>query len=137
MCPTIGVVENTFADKVNDSRYDGTFTTVYRGNWPKGGVTSASLVNANGLSVVPGDAILTFLNDNDPNVVYAAANANIGAGVLPGRSDFVIAPRGISRFVYPGLWKLGPYRTDNGTGLGQPNAASTRPYNIAKSQNSI
>ncbi len=132
MCPTIGVVENTFADKVNDSRYDGTFTTVYRGNWPKGGVTNATLVNANGLSVAPGDAILTFLNDNDPNVVYAAANANIGAGVLPGRADFVIAPRGISRVVYPGLWKLGPYRTDNGTGLGQPNAGSTRPYNIAK-----
>jgi starch-binding outer membrane protein, SusD/RagB family len=49
MCPTIGVIENTFADKTNDSRYDGTFTTVYRGNWPKGGNTSASLVNANGL----------------------------------------------------------------------------------------
>ena len=27
---------------------------------------------------------------------------------------------------------MGPYRTDNGTGLGKPNAASTRPYNIAK-----
>lgn len=132
MCPTIGVVENTFADKTNDSRYDGTFTTVYRGNWPKGGNTSPSLINANGLSVVPGDAILTFLNENDPTIVYAASNANIGAGVLPGRADFVIAPRGISRVVYPGLWKLGPYRTDNGTGLGQPNAGSTRPYNIAK-----
>lgn len=132
MCPTIGVVENTFADKTNDSRYDGTFTTVYRGNWPKGGITSPSLVNANGLSIVPGDAVLTFLNDNDPAVVYAAANANIGAGVLPGRADFVIAPRGISRVVYPGLWKLGPYRTDNGTGLGQPNAGSTRPFNVAK-----
>jgi hypothetical protein len=34
--------------------------------------------------------------------------------------------------VYPGLWKLGPYRTDNGTGVGQPNAGSTRPFNIAK-----
>jgi hypothetical protein len=34
--------------------------------------------------------------------------------------------------VYPGLWKLGPYRTDNGTGLGQPNAGSTRPYPVAK-----
>ena len=28
--------------------------------------------------------------------------------------------------------EVGPYRTDSGTGLGQPNAASTRPYNIAK-----
>jgi hypothetical protein len=132
MCPTIEVIENTFADKTNDSRYDGTFTTVYRGNWPKGGIASASLVNANGLSVLPGNAILTFLDNNDPTVVYATANGGIGAGVLPGRADFVIAPNAISRVVYPGLWKLGPYRTDNGTGLGQPNAASTRPFNIAK-----
>lgn len=132
MCPTIGVIKNTFADKVNDSRYDGTFTTVYRGNWNKAGNTSATLNNANGLPVAPGGAILTFLNDDDPTVAYNATNANIGAGVLPGRADFVIDPNGISRIVYPGLWKLGPYRTDNGTGLGQPNAASTRPYNIAK-----
>ena len=132
MCPTIGAIINTFADKTNDSRYDGTFTTVYRGNWPKGGVSNATLVNANGMSVVPGDAILTFLNDDDPAVVYATANAGIGAGVLPGRADYVISPNGISRVVYPGLWKLGPYRTDNGTGLGQPNAGSTRPFNIAK-----
>jgi hypothetical protein len=132
MCPTIGVIQNTFADKTNDSRYDGTFTTVYRGNWPKGGITAASLVNANGLSVVPGAPILTFLDNDDPTVVYATANGGIGAGVLPGRSDFVVSPNGISRVVYPGLWKLGPYRTDNGTGLGQPNAGSTRPFNIAK-----
>jgi hypothetical protein len=132
MCPTIGVIENTFADKTNDSRYDGTFTTVYRGNWPKGGLTNASLVNANGMSVVPGDAILTFLNVDNPAVVYATATGGIGGGLLPGRSDFVISPDRISRVVYPGLWKLGPYRTDNGTGLGQPNAGSTRPYNIAK-----
>ena len=37
MCPTIEVIKNTFADKISDSRYDGTFTTVYRGNWHKGG----------------------------------------------------------------------------------------------------
>ena len=132
MCPTIGVIENTFADKTNDSRYDGTFTTIYHGNWPKGGIANASLVNANGMSVVPGDAILTFLNNDDPSVVYATATGGIGAGLLPGRSDFVISPDRISRIVYPGLWKLGPYRTDNGTGLGQPNAGSTRPYAIAK-----
>ena len=29
-----------FADKVNDSRYDGTFTTVYRGNWSTAGPVS-------------------------------------------------------------------------------------------------
>jgi TonB-dependent SusC/RagA subfamily outer membrane receptor len=111
---------------------DGTFVTTYRGNWNKAGNTSATLNNANGLPVVPGGAILTFLNNENPSIVYTASTANIGAGVLAGRSDFVVAPRGISRIVYPGLWKLGPYRTDGGTGLGQPNAASTRPFNIAK-----
>ncbi|MEN2413657.1 RagB/SusD family nutrient uptake outer membrane protein [Flavobacterium mesophilum] len=136
MCPTIGAIANTFADKTNDSRYDGTFTTVYRGNWNKAGITTPTLNNANGLPVAPGGAILSFLNAENPSIVYAAGNGPeggaVGAGVLPGRSDFVIAPSGISRIIYPGLWKLGTYRTDNGTGLGSPNGASTRPFNIAK-----
>jgi hypothetical protein len=72
------------------------------------------------------------LNNEDPSIVYATANASVGAGVLAGRSDFVIAPSGISRILFPGLWKQGVYRTDGAGGLGQPNAASTRPYNIAK-----
>lgn len=135
MCPTIGVIENTFADKTNDSRYDGTFTTVYRANWPKGGLSNAVLYNANNLPVYPGDAILSFLNEEpDTPIAYPSGSgeSNVGAGVLPDRADYVVAPRGISRLIYPGLWKLGPYRTDNGSGLGQPNAGSTRPFNIAK-----
>ncbi len=132
MCPTIGAITNTFADKTNDSRYDGTFTAVYRGNWNKAGNTSPTLNNANGLPVAPGGAILSFLNNDDPAVVYNVSNGAVGAGVLPGRADFVIAPSGISRILFPGLWKLGVYRTDGAGGLGQPNAASTRPFNIAK-----
>ncbi len=134
MSPTIGAITNTFADKANDSRYDGTFTTVYRGNWNKAGI-SGPIYNVGFQQVQPGDAILTFL-DEEPagSIDYANStyNSNVGAGILPGRSDFVVSPRGISRRVYPGLWKLGPYRTDGGDGLGQPNAASTRPFNIAK-----
>jgi len=134
MAPTIGAIKNTFADKTNDSRYDGTFVTTYRGNWNKANI-SGPLYNANSMQVNPGDAILTFLDDEPavPIVYPAGAGQNgVGAGVLPGRADFVISPNGIGRRVYPGLWKLGPYRTDNGTGLGQPNAGSTRPFNIAK-----
>ena len=136
MCPTIGAIENTFADKTNDSRYDGTFTTVYRGNWNLigTGVSQQTLYGANGLPLKPGDAVLTFL-DNEPGtpITYpsGAGKSNCGGGELPGRSDFVISPEGISRITYPGLWKLGEYRTDNAGGLGQPNAASTRPFNIA------
>jgi len=139
MAPPIGIFLNTFADKTNDSRYDGTFTTTYRANWPKGynppSSAPASLVNANGMSIVPGDAVLTFLSNDNAAVVYgttATTGGNVGAGLLPGRADFVINPSGVSRLTYPGLWKLGTYRTDNGTSLGQPNAASTRPFNIYK-----
>jgi hypothetical protein len=132
MAPPIEVFKNTFADKTNDSRYDGTFTTTYRGNWNLAGITTPTLVNANGMSIAPGNAVLSFLNDDDPAIVYATANGNVGAGVLPGRADWVVGPSAISRIRYPGLWKLGPYRTDNGTGLGQPNGGSTRPYPVAK-----
>lgn len=142
MCPPIGVFTNTFAEKTLDSRYDGTFTSVYRANWPKAGnVPNTVLYNANDLPVVPGDKIVSFLEyDADAvGLVYPTGatfpgkvSNNIGAGQMPGRADFVIAPSGISRIFYPGLWKLGVYRTDNGTGLGEPNVPSTRPFNIAK-----
>jgi len=135
MAPPIGVFTNTFADKTNDSRYDATFTTVYRGNWNKGGVTNATLFNANGMTIAPNEPVLTFLSDEPAGAIdYSNSlyQSSIGAGVLPGRADYVIAPSGISRLAYPGLWKLGNYRTDNGTGLGSPNAGSTRPFNIAK-----
>lgn len=140
MAPPIEVFTNTFAEKTLDSRYDGTFSTVYRGNWPKGGTTNTTLYNANDLPVVPGDAVLSFLeyDSQGAGITYSTgANfpgksySNVGAGVLPGRPDFVIAPSGISRIVFPGLWKMGVYRTGN-VGLGEPNAPSTRPFKIAK-----
>jgi starch-binding outer membrane protein, SusD/RagB family len=141
MAPPIGVFTNTFADKTLDSRYDGTFSTVYRGNWPKGGVANPTLYNANDLPVTPGQPILSFLEDESQaaGIIYPSGQRfsgkvsnNVGAGVLPGRADFVISPRGISRIVFPGLWKMGVYRTDNGNGLGEPNTPSTRPFKIAK-----
>ncbi|MDR6403658.1 MULTISPECIES: RagB/SusD family nutrient uptake outer membrane protein [Chryseobacterium] len=137
MCPTIGVIKNTFADKTNDSRYDGTFVTSYRGNWNKEatGLTNIPvLYNANNLPVQPNDPILTFLNDDSQTPTYpsGAGQSGVGAGTLPGRADWVIAPNGISRMVFPGLWKIGTYRTDNGNGLGFPNAGLTRPFNAAK-----
>ncbi|WP_100614351.1 RagB/SusD family nutrient uptake outer membrane protein [Confluentibacter citreus] len=134
MAPTINVFEETFADKELDSRYDGTFVTVYRGNWDKANNSTPTYNNANGLPVAPGDAILTFLDVENPAVVYPSGSgpSNVGGGTLPGRADWVINPSGISRVVYPGFWKLGTYRTDNAGGLGQPNAATTRPYNIGK-----
>jgi hypothetical protein len=135
MAPPIGVFKNTFADKVNDSRYDGTFTTVLRGNWSTNGATYESVDAANGLPVKEGEPILTFLPDDDSSIVYpnGGGTSYIGAGEIPGRADFVIDVSGISRKAYPALWKLGMYRSDyDGTGTGLPNGGSTRPFNIAK-----
>lgn len=137
MCPTLGVIKNTFADKTNDSRYDGTFVTTYRGNWNKNGTgltTVPILYNANNLPVSPGGAILSFLNDDSQLPAYpgGAGQNGVGAGTLPGRADWVVAPNGISRIVYPGLWKIGTYRTDDPNGLGYPNAGLTRPFSVAK-----
>jgi hypothetical protein len=135
MAPPVGVFETTFADKTNDSRYDGTFTTVFRGNWTKGSFPNvATFYNANNLPVSVGDAILSFLPDETlaASIVYGGNVSNVGAGVLPGRADWVISPRGINRQYYPGLWKTGTYRTDNGTGLGTPNGSTCRPFDIAK-----
>jgi len=142
MAPTIGVFTNTFADKTLDSRYDATFVTAFRGNWKKDGDAEDVLYNANGLPVSNGDAILSFLDEDNAAVVYPTQTetkdnpgfdySNVGAGTLAGRADFVIEPSAISRLRYPGLWKLGTYRTDSGDGLGQPNGALTRPFYIAK-----
>lgn len=141
MAPPIGVFTNTFDEKTLDSRYDGTFSTVYRGNWPKGGTTNATLYNANDMPVTPGQPILSFLEYQAQAVglVYPSGGSfpgktsnGVGAGQMPGRADFVVAPNGISRLMFPGLWKMGTYRTDNAGGLGQPNAPLTRPFKIAK-----
>ncbi|WP_367914700.1 RagB/SusD family nutrient uptake outer membrane protein [Leadbetterella sp. DM7] len=135
MAPPIEVFTNTFADKTNDARYDGTFVTVYRSNWDLANDKTPTYYNANFLPVQPGSPILTFLNEEPATAIdysNATYKSNVGAGVLPGRADFVISPKGISRLRHPGLWKMGTYRTDNDGGLGQPNAGLTRPYYVAK-----
>lgn len=134
MAPPLGVFTKTFADKVNDSRYDGTFTTVYRGNWSTAGQNWESVTNANGMKVKEREPIFSFVFQDMDKIDYAGegSKSNLGAGTLPGRADWVLGLDAVGRYVYLGLWKLGPYRTDNGSGAGQPNAGSTRPYNIAK-----
>lgn len=133
MAPPVDVFEDTFVDKDIDSRYDGTFVTSYRNNSDKAG-GSATVPGADGTEIGPGEAVVSFLDENNPAVVYPSDRgvSNVGAGELAGRADYVIEPNAVSRVVYPGLWKLGTYRTDNDGGLGSPNAGLTRPFPIAK-----
>jgi hypothetical protein len=128
MVPPIGVFENTFADKTNDSRCDGTFVTVYRANWAKGTDKSETKKAANGMDVRMGDAVLSFLPDEEcEKLTYGSG---VG-GTIPGRADYIISLANYNNKYYPGLWKIGPYRTDNNGGLGVTNAPSTRPWNLA------
>lgn len=133
MAPPINVFEETFVNKDIDSRYDGTFATSYRNNTDKAG-NPINITGADGSDIGPGEAVVSFLDNNNPAVVYPTDRGvnNVGAGKLAGRADYVIEPNAISRVVYPGLWKLGTYRTDNDGGLGNPNAGLTRPFPIAK-----
>lgn len=147
MAPPQEVFKNTFADKTYDSRYDGTFTTVFRSNWNLS-ADYADLQTAinpyNKLEIRLGEPVMTFLDEDIPGIKYLTAEElatdkdkghfgnSVGGGWLPDRPDYVVGPSAISRRKFPILWKLGPYRTDNNGTIGQPNAGSTRPFNILK-----
>ncbi|MCR4823911.1 MAG: RagB/SusD family nutrient uptake outer membrane protein [Bacteroidales bacterium] len=129
----------TSQDITKDSRFDGTFTTAYYGNWEKAGIKRESVPGANGLIIPMGGRVLSFVPEVLPDIKYPDKQsnkdgANVGAGTVPGRADYVFDLNGISRIAYPSLWKLGCYRTDydHSSQLGSPNAGSTRPYNILK-----
>lgn len=132
MAPTIDALTETFTQKDIDSRYDGTFVTSYRGNWDIAGDPTPSLTGANGLEIFPGDAVISFLDEYDAAVDYSVNGGNLGGGQVAGRADYVINLNEINRRFYPGLWKIGTYRTDNDGTLGSPNGALTRPFPIAK-----
>jgi hypothetical protein len=134
LAPPQAIFKVTFADKVNDSRYDGTFVTHYHCNLQEAGYAGTTLYNANFLPIGEGSTVLTFLDSDVGGVDYtnSSSKSSVGAGILPGRADFVIEPSNISRICYPANFKLGPYRTDNNGGLGSPNGSSTRPFPVAK-----
>ena len=140
LAPVHGVFNHIFAEKDLDSRYDGTFTTVYRATWhrnlSKPAIASLEYVyNANNMKVYQGGVILTFLKEQPEETIdysNSVYDSEKGLGVLPGRSDFVVGPEQINRLRYPTLWKIGTYRTDNGDGLGQPNLSICRPFPILR-----
>ncbi len=123
-----------FTDRDIDSRFDGTFTAQYRTNWDKGGNPANYVEGPNGAQIGLGDTFLRFLDENDATVEYSYDGNQVTLGVSPNYDYYVIEPEAVSRMAYPGIWKIGPYRT-NTTGTGQPNAASTRPFVILKFSN--
>ncbi len=133
MAPAIGVFTKTFADKTNDSRFNGTFVTTYRATWHLNtNRDETMLYGANFMPIGPNDKILSFLPEDPGGITYTTTpyDDKTEAGYLPGRADYVVPLDKISRKVFPGLWKLGIYRTT--TDYNDDKVASTRPYNILK-----
>jgi hypothetical protein len=133
MATPINIFNTTFADKTNDSRFDGTFVSVYRGTWNLAGSSAPStLYNANYMSIKPGEPAVSFLASDPGGIDYSNSvyKSAMGLGVLSGRADYVVPLDKISRTVFPGLWKLGVAR--KGTDYNDDKVASTRPFNILK-----
>ena len=131
MAPTHEVFSKYFTDRLRDSRADATFVLQFHGNWQRAGIAVDAVQGANGMMIGQDETFFCF-EDND-QVDYSGKLANgVGAGVVPGRPDFVIDLKSFNRKFYPNLWKLGTYRTDNNGGMGSPNGSITRPFVIAK-----
>ena len=124
-------------DITKDSRFDGTFTTAYYGTWNKNNISDATIPGADGTPISLYGKVLEFLPTVSSEIVYPE-NPNdglvVGAGKIPGHSEYVFDLNGISRIAFPALWKIGCNRNDYDllTQTGSPNAGSTRPYSILK-----
>lgn len=129
MAPTINALRETFADKTNDSRYDGTFTTVYRVN----NIDECTLTN--GSVIKRGEPAFRILNEDIEGIDYsceASQKSNIGGGIHADYKEYVINPSDLTRQIYPSIWKLGPYIANgNPNGIGE-SAGNVRPVNIMK-----
>ncbi|MDO5443863.1 MAG: RagB/SusD family nutrient uptake outer membrane protein [Bacteroidia bacterium] len=124
-----------FIDPDKDSRADGTFTLTFKTNWNQGGNGAEWVEGPNGKHIGLGETFLAYIFEDDPTVDYSYNSSNGLFGVSPNYDYYLITPSRVSRNNYPGMWKMGPYRTDgadSGNGVGNPNAASTRPFVILK-----
>jgi hypothetical protein len=129
---------HTFTDIDKDSRFDGTFTWIFRTNWNQFGMETEWVEGPHGNHIGVKEPFLVFYPYVDESVQYPTSlSGNLvgqGFGAKDGVDSYVIDLRGINRFTYPGLWKQGPYRTNTGSpaGAGEANVGSTRPYIIYK-----
>ncbi len=124
----------TFGDTSKDSRWDGTFTWLYRTNWNRGGQKHEWVEGPNGHHIGVKEPFLAFYNENLEGVTYVDDLNGHQFGVKEGVNHYVMNLDKINRLMYPALWKQGAYRTDTDSpeGIGFQNANSTRPYIIYK-----
>lgn len=125
--PTYEVIANTFADKTNDSRYDGTFQKEWLAN--QNASTSNGALNT---PFALGD-VAYYMPGYE--IAGASAPTKLASGNFPvqtiaGQNYAVFTPEYMTREHFPSLWKLGPYSPNNASGYA--NSSSLRPFNVAK-----
>lgn len=134
IAPPQEVFTNTFpvADRDIDTRFAGTFVTVYRANYQ--GRTSYNgvvLKGNNNIDIVNGDTVFYFPpTDDDLGILQAEATGKYL--YYTDKAYAVWTPSRISRHNYPSVWKFGPNRDDKTPDGSLKNDASTRPFPIAK-----
>jgi hypothetical protein len=134
LTPPHEVFSKTFpvADRAIDTRFAGTFVTVYRANYQ--GRTSYDgtvLKGMNDIDINNGDTVYYFPpTDADTAMILHEASGKYG--YFADRAYGVWAPSMITRHNYPSVWKFGPNRTDKTPDGPVKNDASTRPFPIAK-----
>ena len=134
IAPTHEVFTKTFpvADRDMDSRFEGTFTTVFHSNY-QGTPTwdGTVLAGMNNIDINDGDVVFYFPpTDEDKDQLLFDESGRFG--YYADQQYGVWTPSMISRHNYPSLWKFGPLRDDTTPNGSVKNDASTRPFPIAK-----
>jgi hypothetical protein len=132
VAPTHETFTKIFSDKTNDSRYEGTFTTVHRANYES--LSNYDGVVRNGMNNLPilnGDTAFFYSPVEIEGLQWMSDPANIYA-YLPNKPYAIWTPSTYTRHNYPACWKFGPDRSDKVPNAGSYNDASTRPFPIAK-----
>lgn len=133
--PTHEVFTNTFpvADRDMDTRFSGTFVTVYKANYQGRTAWDGTVLKGmNGMDINNGDTVFYF-PPTDADKASLMQESSGKFGYFSNKAYGVWTPSMISRHNYPSVWKFGPYRTDDTTPDGPyKNDASTRPFPIAK-----
>lgn len=138
LAPTHKVYTHTFpvADRIIDSRFDGTFVTAFPANYQGRANWDGRVLNgANNIPINNGDTVWYFAPDETLKPLLTKVQPDAGSHVyytLPNKAYAVFTPSLTNRHTYPSVWKFGPNRDDKTPDGTLKNDASTRPFPIAK-----
>jgi len=134
LTPTHEVFTKTFpiADRAIDSRFEGTFVTVFRANYQgRTAYNGTVLKGMNNINIVNGDTVFYFPpTDADKTILSQESTGKYG--YYTNKAYGVWTPSMITRHNFPSVWKFGPNRDDKTPDGSLKNDASTRPFPIAK-----